>query len=77
MATPTALSRTSGPGSEPVSLSEARDQCEIAATDTNHDTKLTRYIQASREQVEDDSEYKCITQTYTLSMTHWQGQDGS
>ena len=61
------LDRTVGPVNEPVSLAEARDQCEIGATVTDHDTKLSRYITASVEQVENDTEYVLITQTYTLS----------
>lgn len=62
------LSRTSGPAAEPVSLAEARDQCEIAAAVTAHDTKLTRYIQEARERLETETDYVCIDQTYTLSM---------
>lgn len=61
------LNRTVGPTTEPVSLAEARDQCEIAATVTDHDTKLTRYIIASREQVENDTGYALATQTFTLT----------
>ena len=61
------LNRTTGPSAEPASLAEARDQCEIASGVTAHDTKLTRYIAAAREKVETDTEYVCITQTFTLS----------
>ena len=73
VATKTVLNRTSGPGTEPVSLVEARDQVELIASDTSHDTKLTRYIAAAREQVEDDTGYALITSTWTLSMTHFPG----
>lgn len=69
------LDRTSGPASEPVTTAEARDQCEIAATVTAHDTKLDRFIAAAREQVETDTEYVCITQTYTLSFSAFPCED--
>jgi len=62
------LSRTAGPAAEPVSLAEARDQCEIAAAVTAHDTKLTRYIAEARERFEDETQHACISQTFTLSM---------
>lgn len=71
MTTAYVLNRTVAPANEPVTLAEARDQCEIAASDTNHDTKLTRYIETAREQVEHDTGYALITQTYTLSQRTW------
>ena len=67
MTTAYSLNRTIGPTSEPVSLAEARDQCEIISTDTTHDTKLSRFITAAREQLEHDTGYVCVNQTYTLS----------
>lgn len=67
MTTKQSLNRTVGPSSEPVTLVEARDQCEILASDTTHDTKLARYIGAAREQVENDTGYALITQTFTVS----------
>lgn len=63
------LIQTIGPASEPVSLAEARDQCEIGASVTAHDTKLNRYMVSAREQVENDTGYALITQTLTLSFT--------
>lgn len=75
MTTPYTLFRTSGPSAEPVSLAEARDQCEIAANVTAHDTKLTRYIAAAREQVESDTAYVCLSQTYTVSLHAFPAED--
>jgi len=75
MTTTYTLTRTQGPGTEPVTLAEARDQCEIAASDSNHDVKLTRYTQAAREQVEHDTGYALITQTYTLYLPEFPGDD--
>ena len=71
MSLPQILTRTAGPASEPVTLAEARDHCEIIATDTTHDTKLNRFLQAAREKLEDDSGMACVTQTYTVSMTEF------
>ena len=67
MTTKYSLNRTVGPSSEPVTLVEARDQCEILASDTTHDVKLARYIGAAREQVENDTGYALTTQTFTVS----------
>ena len=69
------LSRTVGPSEEPVTLAEARDQCEIIASDQSHDVKLNRYIQSAREQVETDTGYKLITQTFTLSLDEFPEQE--
>ena len=69
------LYRTVGPTIEPVTLAEARDQCEIISTDTTHDTKLTRYLAASREQIENDTGYSCLLQTYTLSLDEFPDGD--
>lgn len=71
MTTKQSLNRASGPASEPVTLAEARDQVEVAATDTAHTTKLTRYIASAREQVESDTGYAMITQTFTLTMSEF------
>lgn len=75
MTTTYTLTRTQGPSSEPVTLAEARDQCEIAASDSVHDTKLTRYIASAREQVEHDTGYAMMTQTYKLVMSEFPDDD--
>lgn len=69
MVTKYTLRQTVAPTTEPVSLAEARDHCELLTTDTTHDTKLTRWIAAARELVELESKYALITQTFTLSFT--------
>ena len=62
------LNRTVGPASEPVSLAEAKDHLELSASDSTHETKLTRFLQAARERVEADTNYAMISQTYTLTL---------
>ena len=61
------LSRTTGPTTEPISLEEAKDHCEIAASETAHDEKLRDFIAAAREQVENDTQQSLLTQTFTLA----------
>lgn len=68
MPTKYALNRTVGPSSEPVSLAEAKDHLELAASDSTHETKLSRFISAARERVEADTNYALISQTFTLSL---------
>ena len=58
------LLRTSAPGSEPVSVADAKKQLEIPSDDTTHDDHLTDALIAAREQVEQDTPYACISQTY-------------
>jgi uncharacterized phiE125 gp8 family phage protein len=48
--------RISGPTAEPVTLSEAKKQLEIASSDTSHDTHLSALIGAAREQWEHDTD---------------------
>ena len=45
------------------------------ASDTTHDTKLTRFIGAAREQVEADTGYALTTQTFSLSRTRFPDGD--
>lgn len=42
---------------------------------TAHDTKLTRYIAAGREQVEHDTEHALLTQTVVLAMDRFPNSD--
>ena len=60
------LLRTVGPLNEPVSVADAKKQLEIATTDTVHDVQLTNAIIAAREQVEQDTPYACISQTFEV-----------
>jgi uncharacterized phiE125 gp8 family phage protein len=61
------VNRVSGPASEPVTVTQAKDHCELLASDTTHDAKLTRYIAAARQRIENETSYVLMTQTYTLS----------
>lgn len=58
------LTRISGPAVEPLSLSEARLQCRLAADDTAEDTLLTLCIQAVREAAEHQLGRALIEQTW-------------
>lgn len=61
------LNRTVAPSVDPVTLAEAKDQCELHADGTAHDTKLAIYIDAAWEQVEHDTGYALTSQTFTQS----------
>ena len=69
------LYQTVGPTSEPVSLVEAKDHCEITQSDTTHDNKLSRLIKMAREIVESDTGYVLMTQTYTLTISEFPSED--
>ena len=55
-----------GPTTEPVTLSEAKKQLEIASSDTTHDVHLSALIQAAREQWEHDTDTVTCYQTLRL-----------
>lgn len=55
-----------GPASEPITLAEARKQCELGNS-TAHDDHLLLLIQAAREQWEHDTDAACITQTWSVT----------
>ena len=55
------------PTSEPVTLAEARKQCELSPSDNAHDDHLTRLIQSAREQWEHDTDSCCLTQTWSVT----------
>ena len=59
-----------GPASEPVTLTEAKKQCEIAASDTAHDDHLTLLIQAAREQWEHDTDSAVMEQTLKVTLEY-------
>jgi uncharacterized phiE125 gp8 family phage protein len=75
MTTTYSLNRTVGPASEPVTLAECKDHLELAASDTTHETKLQRFLEAARERVESDTNYAMISQTYTLSLDEFPKTD--
>jgi uncharacterized phiE125 gp8 family phage protein len=52
-----------GPTIEPLTLAEAKKQCELSSSDTAHDDHLSLLIQAAREQWEHDTDSCCMTQT--------------
>ncbi|MEM6365740.1 MAG: hypothetical protein AAF745_15025, partial [Planctomycetota bacterium] len=60
------LHRLIGPQQEPVSVAAAKKQLEIADSDTAHDEQLIDAIVAAREQLEDDTPYVCVSQTFEL-----------
>ena len=63
------------PASEPVTLAQAKNACNLAASDTAHDDKLTLLIQAAREQWEHDTDAACLTQVWELSFSEFQGEE--
>ena len=69
------LTRTVAPTIEPVTLSQAKKQLEIADSDTSHDTHLNLLIQAAREQFEHDTSLLCYTQTWTLTADSFWDED--
>ena len=51
---------TVGPTLEPVTLKEAKKQCEISTTDTTHDQQLAMLIEQARQLVNNDPEIRKI-----------------
>ena len=52
-----------GPTQEPITLAEAKKQCELSPSDTAHDDHLRELITAAREQWEHDTDSCCLAQT--------------
>lgn len=63
------------PTSEPITLAEARKQCELSPSDTAHDSQLTLLIQAAREQWEHDTDSCCLTQTWSVTLESFYEDD--
>ena len=61
---------TVGPALEPVTLTEAKKQCEISTTDTTHDQQLALLIEQSRMQWEDDTQEHYIAQTWEMKIPY-------
>lgn len=57
--------------SEPVSLTEAKEQCAVASDDSTHDTHLTRLITAARQAIEALTGLQIITATWDLYLDQW------
>lgn len=62
------LKLTTGPATEPVSLSEAKLHCRREDDFTAEDDLFTELIKAARELVETDTERAFIEQTWTLTL---------
>lgn len=58
------------PAMEPLTLSEAKKQLEIAVSDTTHDEQLQRAIQEAREQWERDTDDVCCYTTFKIQTDH-------
>jgi uncharacterized phiE125 gp8 family phage protein len=65
--------RTTEPTSaqEPITLAEAKKQCEVADGVEYHDEHLRRLITAAREQVEHDTGLVCYTGSFTWEQTQF------
>jgi uncharacterized phiE125 gp8 family phage protein len=57
---------TTAPTAEPLTLSEAKKQLELASSDTSHDEHLSSLIQSAREEWERDTETLLCTQTVRI-----------
>lgn len=63
-----ALRRTADPPIEPVTLDEARAQCQVDADLTEHDARLTSYIKAARELAEEYTKRSFVEQEWLLTL---------
>jgi uncharacterized phiE125 gp8 family phage protein len=62
------LTRTVSPGTLAVTLADAKKQCEVADSDTAHDSHITRLIHAATSDVERHTRRALVTQTWRLSL---------
>ena len=60
-----------GPTAEPITLSEAKKQLEIASSDTSHDVHIAALIQAAREQWEHDTDSATCFRTLRIRVPAW------
>lgn len=65
------LVRTVEPENLPVTLTDAKKQCELAPSDTAHDSHILRLIRAATADVERHTRRALITQTWRLSLSDW------
>jgi len=70
------LDLVTGPTNLPVTLVEAKKQCEIAVSDTTHDTQLAALIRAATSLVERDSRRKLVCQTWDQRLDFWPSERG-
>lgn len=64
---------TTPPSVEPVSVAEAKRNCDVDSDDRDED--FARWISEARAQVEKDTRRALINQTVTLNMDQWPGGD--
>jgi uncharacterized phiE125 gp8 family phage protein len=63
--------RSAVPTFEPVTVAEAKKQCELADGVTHHDEHLSQLIKLARETVEHDTGIVACTGTFVYRMTDW------
>lgn len=63
--------RLAPPSWEPVTLAEAKKQCEIAAEVTYHDAQLSALITAARQKLEQDTSLVCADGQYLWRLDAW------
>lgn len=66
-----ALRRIVDPAIEPVTLEDAKHQCQIDADLTEDDSTLTRYIKAAREKAELYTKRSFVEQTWKLTLSEF------
>lgn len=62
---------TTHPTVEPVTLAEARTQCQMSADDTSQDDRLTGYIAAARSMAEQETGQRFMPQTWEQYADAW------
>lgn len=62
------LETVTGPTAEPVSIAEAKEQCRLLPSDSNHDTKILRHIKEATSRVESLTGARLMQQTVRLRM---------
>lgn len=67
--------RSAVPTFEPVTLTEAKKQCELADAVTHHDEHLGSLIKFARESVEHETGIVACTGTFVYRMTDWPAND--
>lgn len=65
------LTVVTGPATEPVGLTEAREHLGLPSTETGHDGKLQRMIEMGRRTVEKYTRRSLINQTLKLTMSRF------
>jgi uncharacterized phiE125 gp8 family phage protein len=62
------LAQSVAPTAEPVTLAEAKAQCSVPQGVTQHDEKLTRYIAAARQEIENATNRQLVTATWVFKL---------